>query len=259
MCLQGALDCELRSQLPDGQERGVENPTRLVGFLALVAELGLDVVPPTKLFAVLPAGRQRRDGASVHEAGDAFEVCLLRSGFRHVFEVFPLGHLDLHEPCPAFRVGDHRATVTVAVDGLELLPAGFVCELDARSVDQLGLDDFAMSLGFRLVLRLPFLALAFVLVRDTSVARLVRRREFGFRIGSDVALDVARLGTLLVTEDEVGLGIAVHQYCNAVELLLRREVALLGEPDHLLDGVDDEAVVDIRLLDFHVYSPVFGL
>ena len=33
--------------LPDGQERGVEDAAGFVGLLALVAELGLEVVPAT--------------------------------------------------------------------------------------------------------------------------------------------------------------------------------------------------------------------
>lgn len=52
---------QLRSPLADGQERGVEHATWLVGLLAFGSDLGLEVVPATQLFAVLPASRQRRD------------------------------------------------------------------------------------------------------------------------------------------------------------------------------------------------------
>jgi len=251
-CLQGApLSAELRSPLAERQKCGVEHAAGLVGLLALVTDLGFEVVPVAELLAVFPARRECRDGTSVHEVRDALEVGLVRCGVRHVFKIFPVGHLDLHEPRPALGVGDHRAAVSVRVHVLELLPAGFVGEFDGGGVGQLGLDLLAMSTSLLLVLRLPLLPLALVLGFDASVARLVLVGEDGVRIGSDFALDVARLGTLLITEDEVGIGIAVHQHRDAVEFLLRREVSLLGEPNHLLDGVDDEAVVDVRLFGRH--------
>ena len=177
--------------LPDRQECGIEDAAGFVGFLAFVAELSLDVVPATELFAVLPALRERRDGTSVHEARDAFEIGLVRCGVCHIFELLPVGHLDLHESRPAFRVGDNRAAVAVRVDFLELLPALRVRELDVRSADQLGFDSFLLGLGLRFVLRLTLLPTAFVLLFDANVARLLLVRENGVRVGADVLADVA--------------------------------------------------------------------
>ena len=239
------------SPLTDRQKRGIEDATGFVGLLAFVSELSLQVVPATEFVSVLPAACELRDGTPVHEARNAFEIGLVRRGVCHVLELLPVGHLELHETSPAFRVGHDSTAVAIAVDFLGLLPACFVGELDRGGVGQLGLDLLAVSTRFLLVRRLRLLPLTLILGLDASVVRLVLGRKFGLRIGSNFTRDIARLSALLVTEDEISVGIAIHHHRDAVELLLRREVALLGEPDHLLDSVDDEAVVSVRLSDFH--------
>ena len=261
--------------LPDGQERGVEDAAGFVGLFAFVSELGLDVVPATQLVAVLPASRQRRDGASVHEARDAFEIGLLRGGVRHIFELLSVGHLDLHESCPAFRVGNDRSAIAAAVDGFELLPTGFVCELDARSVDQLGLDLLAVSARLLLVLGVAFLALPIVLGLDASVACLLRVREDRVWIGADALADVTAQRPRPIAIDELGVGIRAHADGHAVEVELHRGVESARQADGFGDRARDvgsrhdinavRGVVDLlwRAVDvlqlFHVCSPVLRL
>lgn len=53
---KGPLIANFVRELPDRQERGVEHTVGLVGPLALVLDLVLEVVPPTEFVSVLPAG-----------------------------------------------------------------------------------------------------------------------------------------------------------------------------------------------------------
>ena len=233
------MSAELRSPLAERQKRGVEHAAGLVGLLALVPDLGLEVVPTPKSVAVLPAGRECRDSTFVHEARDALEVGLVICGVRHIFEVFPVGHLDLHEACPPFRVGDHRTAVAVLVDFLELLPALRVRELDARRADQLGFDSFLLGLGLRFILRLTLLATALVLFFDVSVACLLLVREDGVRVGADALADVAVERPRPVAIDELGVGIRAHADGHAVELELHHGVEPASHADRLGDCARD--------------------
>ena len=252
--------------LPDGQERGVEDAAGFVGLLAFVSELGLDVVPPTKLVSVLPARRELRDGTPVHEARDALEVGLAGSGIRHIRELLPVGHLDLHETSPSLRVGHHRSAVAVAVDLLRLLPASLVGEFDRGGVGQLGLDLLAMCTRLLLGLRPLLLPFAFVLGLDTSVARLLLVRENGVRVGADALADVAAQRPRPVAIDELGVGIRAHADGHAIELELDRALLLRRKRDGFGDGTGDvgtchdvkDAIVFLPQV-FHDFSPVFGL
>jgi len=226
---------------PNAEKRRVEHATGLVGLLTLVSELGREVVPPPELVSVLPALRERRNGAAVHEAGDALQVGLVGGGVRHILELLPVGHLGLHEPGPPLRVGDDAATVAVLVLVLELLPGLLVGQFHGGGVRELGLDRVTLGRGFRLVLLLPLLPLALVLGLDLGVARLLRVREDGVRVRADVLLDVAAERARPVAADEVGVGVAVDADHHAVELELDRPVLLRRERDGLGDGGVDGA------------------
>lgn len=252
--------------LPDRQECGIEDATGFVGLLAFVSELGLDVVPATEFVPVFPAACELRDGTPVHEARDAFEIGFLRSGVRHVCELLPVGHLDLHETSPAFRVGHDSAAVAIAVDFLGLLPARFVGELDRGGVDQLGLDLLAMGACLLVVFGLTLLARPIVLGLDASIACLLRVREDGVRVGADALADVTAQRPRPIAIDELGVGIRAHTDSHAVELELDRALLLRRKRDGFGDGVGDvgtchdvkDAIVFLPQV-FHVCSPVLRL
>ena len=231
----------LRSVRADGEYGRVDRAFGVLGLAVLL------VVPLAQLVAVLPAGREGVHRSAVHEAGDAVDVCLVGGGVGDVLELLARVDLDLYEASPALCVGDDTSTVTVLVVVLPGLPGGLVGDLHLGSVGELGLGGVALGVGLGLVLGLPLLATLLVLGLDSGVVRLLLVGEDGFRVWTDVLVDVAGEPPRPVAVDELRVGVRLHRDGDAVELE-RDECAVLAvvvppvqlrEADGLTDAIGD--------------------
>ncbi len=246
MCLQGALDREFRSQLPDAQESGIEHPAGFVGLVAFGSELRFLVVPAAETFAVFPAVSQSGYGATVHEAGDAHgDVCLVGALVGDCFELVSLGHLLLHQARPILGVGVAGEPVPFAFLCLDaFLPLGFIA-FHRRTGAEL-CEELALLLVLDHLAGGGFLGPArFVGIADAFVAGDIFGREFRLRVRTNRTFNVARLSPLLVAEDQVSVRVAVNQDRYTVEFLLGGKVTPPRKNFHIPDGLDDEAVVDV--------------
>src|SRR3989338_1697682 len=207
------LTAELRSPLAERQKRGVEHATALVGFLALVPDLGLEVVPAAELLAVNPHLREDGHGAPVHEAGDALVVRQRGSLVGARFESVAVGHPTFHETRPPLGEADDSVAVAVGVGRDRLLPALLVSErhfLGSGRESTLEHQVLA-SLGF-FGLTLPLL-----LLRGLHVL-LVTAIRFG----------------LVVLHDPFGVVAGLGRERDVVELRRHGSLGLLRQSDHAL-------------------------
>ena len=223
----------------DAQERGVENAAGLIGLLALVAELRVEIVPPPKLVAVLPARCEGRNRRAVHEARDALGVGLVGGSGRDILELLAVGHLELHQPRPPLGERNDTSAVAVLVVVLPGLPRGLVGHLHRGCVGEPGLGGVPLGGCPRGVLRLPLLTSLLVLGLDASVVLLLLVGEDGVRVGSDVLLDVAGERTRPVAVDEVGVRACHHADVHAVELEHDGPVLVGGQSNGFGDGAGD--------------------
>lgn len=211
------------------EKRGVKNATAFVGFLALVPDLGREVVPATELFAVLPHLREEGNGAPVHEACDTLDVGLVARFVGDVLEFRAGGYLLLHEVCPAGRVTDDTTAVIILVLLDDLFSAIGVLERE-------GQDVFRAS-------RVGALSNFLGLVSGT----LPRR-------GLLPLLVTAMRIRLIVLHDGVGVLAGFGREYDVVKLRLHGFLRLLRQSDHVLGGFAD-VFTSKRFVGLHMLPP----
>src|SRR3989344_3680825 len=223
------LTANLRSPLSEGQKRGVEHATALVGLLALVTDLGLEVVPAAELLAMNPHLRENGHGGPVHEAGDALVVRQRGSLVCARFESVAVGHPAFHKTCPSPGEADDSAAVAVRVDRDRLLPALLVSERHLLGSDR----ESALEYQVMALLGLLGLALPLLVLRGLHV----------------LLVTAIRLG-LVVLHDRVGVVAGLDRECDVVELRCHGPLRLLRQSDHLLGGFAD-VLASHRFVDLH--------
>ena len=152
---------ELQLLLADGKKCGVESGALLlVGLFAFITQLGVKVVPTTKLFAVFPELGQKGDRAAVHKAGDSFIVNFMGKLFGDFGDLLALAQDLLHSNCPRDGEVNHAGAVAISrihanslVKGRALVPRDLDLFVLQHGAYILPTDNVAFLPSFRFTAR----------------------------------------------------------------------------------------------------------